>query len=151
VAVVGGAFLLAVRRAEARIHIEYDGSWRTPVVNGVDHILASGKPIGHRLPQHAEQIVATVAARAPDDEVLAGDGHQAERVIEFATGQLASVGGDAGTVEFQLEAAVEIELQGIGLRFTRWMRHLRPYLMRQVAEAYGSNGFEPGQFNGSAG
>jgi len=29
-------------------------------------------------------------------------------------------------VELKLEAAAEIKAQGIGLGFTRWMRHLRP-------------------------
>jgi hypothetical protein len=36
VAVVGGAFLLAMGRADARIHIEDDGPRRAPARNGVD-------------------------------------------------------------------------------------------------------------------
>lgn len=89
VAVAGGAFLIAMRRADcialdglAADDPAHRGITSQPV--GVVHLLVSGKPTEHRLAQHAEQIVATVAARAPVDEVLAGDGHQAERVIEFA-------------------------------------------------------------------
>jgi hypothetical protein len=70
--------------------------------------------------------VATVPARATVNQVLLRDGHQAERVIEFAIGQQASIGGDAGTVELQLEAAVEIEPDSIGFGFTRWLCHHRP-------------------------
>ena len=58
--------------------------------------------------------------------MLLRDGHQAERIVEFAIGQQARIGGDAGTVELKLEAAVEIGPQGIGLRFTRWLNHLQP-------------------------
>ncbi|MCW5747396.1 MAG: hypothetical protein KIT36_14505 [Alphaproteobacteria bacterium] len=57
--------------------------------------------------------------------MLTRDSHQAERVIEFAICKSSSIGDNAGTVELQLEVAVEIEPQSIGLRFTRWLNHLR--------------------------
>ena len=180
-AVVGGAFLIAMGRADTRIHIEHDGPQRAAAMNAVDplpgeigergkvliireplglepphlagrgrialdslaaddpahrritsqpvgvvDVLISGKPTEHRLAQHADQIVPTVPARAAVNQMLPRDGHQAERVIEFAIGQQSGIGGDAGTVELQLEAAVEIEPESIGFRFTRWMRHHRP-------------------------
>ena len=78
------------------------------------------------LAQHAFQIVATVPTRAAINQVLARDNHQTQRVIEFAIGQQAGIGGDARTVELQLEATVETGPQGIGLRFTRRLNHLRP-------------------------
>ena len=93
---------------------------------GVVDVLVSGKPTEHRLAQHAHQIVATVPARAPVNQVLLRDGHQAERVIELAIGQQSGIGGDARTVKLQLETAVEIEPEGIGFGFTRWLRHHRP-------------------------
>jgi len=54
------------------------------------------------------------------------DSHQAERIIEFAIGQQAGIGGHIETVELQLESAVEIKAQRIGFGFTRQMLHLRP-------------------------
>ena len=36
VAVVGGAFLIAMGRTDTRIHIEHDGRWRAAVTNAVD-------------------------------------------------------------------------------------------------------------------
>ena len=60
----------------------------------------------------------------------ASDGHQAERVVEFAIGEQACIGGDTRTVELQLEAVVEIEPESIGLGFTRWLRHHRLDPMR---------------------
>lgn len=69
--------------------------------------------------------MATVPTRAPIDQVLTRDGHQAERIIEFTIGQQSGIRGDAGTVELKLEAVVEIEPERIGLSFTRWLRHHR--------------------------
>jgi hypothetical protein len=70
--------------------------------------------------------VATVPARATVNQVLLRDGHQAERVIKLAIGQQSGIRGDARTVKLQLETVVEIEPEGIGLGFTRWLRHHRP-------------------------
>jgi hypothetical protein len=97
---------------------------------GVVDVFISGKPTEYRLAQHAYQIMPPVPARAAVNQVLARDGHQPERVIEFAIGQQAGIGGDTGTVELKLEAAVEIETQSIGLGFTRWLRHHRLDPMR---------------------
>ena len=72
------------------------------------------------------RIVATVAAGAAVNQMSVSNGHQAECVIKLAIGQQARVGGDARTVELELEAVVEIESQSIGLRFTRWLHHRRP-------------------------
>ncbi len=49
--------------------------------------------------------MATVAARAAFDQMLTWDVYQTERVIELAMGQQACIGGDAGAVELQFEAA----------------------------------------------
>ena len=58
-------------------------------------------------------------------QMLPRDVGQAERVIQLAIGQQPAIGGDAGTVELQLQTAVEIEPESIGFRFTRWVRHDR--------------------------
>ena len=76
--------------------------------------------------EYPARIMATVAARAPVNQVLVRDGHQAECVIKLAIGKQSGIEGNAGTVELQPEAAVEIEPQSIGFGFTRWLRHLRP-------------------------
>jgi hypothetical protein len=65
----------------------------------------------------------TVPARASISQILPRDYHQAEHVIQLAIGQQSCIGRDAGTVELQLETAVEIEPGGVGFRFTRWVRH----------------------------
>jgi hypothetical protein len=70
--------------------------------------------------------VATVPARAPINQVLLRDGHQPERIIEFAIGEQAGIGGDTRIVELKLEAVVEIEPNSIRLGFTRCLYHLRP-------------------------
>ncbi len=62
----------------------------TPQPVGVVDVLISGKPTEHRLAQHAHSM-ATVAACAPVNQMLLRDGHQAERVIEFAIGQQAGI------------------------------------------------------------
>jgi hypothetical protein len=56
-------------------------------------------------------------------QVLTRDLHQSEGIVQLAIGQQPCIGGDAGTVELQLETAVEIEAGGVGFRFTRWVRH----------------------------
>jgi len=73
------------------------------------------------------------------NQVLAGDSHQAERVIEFAMGQQAGIGSDAWTVELQLEAAVEIKAQGIGLASPAGCTICDPDPMRQDVASYGSH------------
>jgi hypothetical protein len=93
---------------------------------GVVDVLVSGKTTEYRLAQHADKIMPPVPPRATVNQVLLRDGHQAERVIEFAIGQQSGIGGDARTVELQLEAAVEIESESIGFGFTRWLRHHCP-------------------------
>ena len=156
VAVVGGTFLIAMRRTDTRIHIEHDGPQRamamsaidplpgetgergkvlvarqplglepphlagrgrvaldsvaadnpahrriTPQPVGVVVVFVSRKPTKHRLAQHTYQIMLPVPARAAVNQMSASDGHQAERVIEFAIGEQACIGGDTGTVELK--------------------------------------------------
>ena len=49
---------------------------------------------------------------------------QAEGIIEFAIGQQSGVGRDSGTVELQLQAAVEIQPQNSIFRFTHRVSHI---------------------------
>jgi hypothetical protein len=54
--VVGAAFLLAISRALARIHVEYDGLRRSPLMHLVDplarQIGEGGEPCAREWPQH---------------------------------------------------------------------------------------------------
>jgi hypothetical protein len=63
----------------------------------------------------------TVPARASLSQILPRDYHQAEHIIQLPERQQTSIRGDAGTVELQLEAPVEIEPRNVGFRFTRWV------------------------------
>lgn len=50
---------------------------------------------------------------------------QPERVIQFAVSEPSGVGGDPAAVEFQLQAAVEIDPKRNLIRFTRRVFHPR--------------------------
>jgi hypothetical protein len=50
---------------------------------------------------------------------------QPERVVQFAVSEQSGVGGDPAAVEFQLQAAVEIDPQRPVISFTRWVFHPR--------------------------
>ena len=101
------------------------------------------------MPSH--QIMPPVPARAAINQVLSRDVHKAERVIKLAIGQQSGIGGDAGTVELQLEATVEIEPESSAFRFTRWMHHHRLDPMRYDGESYSSIAIIAIQFCGPSG
>jgi hypothetical protein len=180
-AVVGAAFLLAVGRALARIHVEHNHPRRSPLVHlvdppagqigehgevllpaqplrleaahlagrsgkpgnrpvahhpahrriatqplGVVHVLVTGQPPEHRLPQQPDQQMPSVLAGACLGQSLASACGQSKNVVQFAIGQQSAIGGDHRTVELEPQAAVEIEPQRLGVRFTRRVRHRRP-------------------------
>jgi len=54
-----------------------------------------------------------------------GHGGEAEGIVQLAIREQAGVGRDPGAVEFELEAAVEGDPQGL-FRFTRRVRHPTP-------------------------
>ena len=93
----------------------------TEPVSVVD-ILVSGKATEHRLPQHPDQAVAAVLASARVGEHVTGHRAETEGLVEFTVGEQSGIGGDAGTVELQLETAVEIEPRSVRFRFTLWVR-----------------------------
>ena len=178
VAVPDAHLLLAMGRADARIHVEHDASRRTAAMNAVDplagkigerrevllrrqparleaphlarrcrrarsrlaaddpahrrimaqafgvvHILVSGKPPEHRLPQQPDQRMAAVLAGACVGEHVARHRAEAESVVEFAIGQQSGIGGDPGAMELELQPAVEIEPERAIDRFTRRVLH----------------------------
>jgi hypothetical protein len=67
-------------------------------------------------------VTAVPAAACIGEHVLR---HRAEdeRIVEFAIGQQAGVGGDAGAVKLELQVAVEIEPERTVDCFTRRVLH----------------------------
>jgi len=91
---------------------------------GIVHVLVSGQAAEHRLAQQARQQVARVLAAPQVRQRRPGDLGQAENIVQLAVGQEASVRGDLPAVEFQFQAAVEIDPQ-MGLSgFTRRVRRI---------------------------
>ena len=77
---------------------------------GVVDVLVTGEAAEHRLTQQAGQQVACVLASTAFRQDTAGQISEAERVIQFSVDQDAGIGGDAAAVEFQPQAAVELNL-----------------------------------------
>ncbi len=88
----------------------------------VVHVLVSGEPPEHGLPQHADQSMSAVLAGAGVGEALARHGAEAERVVEFAVGKQTSIGGHDRTAKLELQSAVEIEPERLA-SIPRRVRH----------------------------
>ena len=86
-------------------------------------VLIAGKPAEHGLAKQTSQQVAGVLAAAALRQHRTGEISEAERVIQFSVDQDAGIGGDAAAMEFQLQAAVEIDPQRAIIRFTHWVFH----------------------------
>src|SRR6266480_3621248 len=95
--IVGRPLLIAVGRADTRIHVENNCPRRLAAMNAVD---------------------------PPTGEI--GKLGQSESIIQFTEWQQTGIGSDVGTVQLQLETPVEIEPKSVRFRFTRWVRHDRP-------------------------
>ena len=93
---------------------------------GVVHVLVAGETAEHGLAELGEQRVAPVLPGARIGEEISSQRRQAKRVIEFPEREQAGVGGDGGAVEFELQAAVEIEPETSALAFTRRVAHPPP-------------------------
>ena len=66
-----------------------------------------------------------VLAAAAIEQLGDRDIGQPKRIIEFAVGEQAAVGGDPGAVKFELDPAVEIDPKRLRCRFTHRIRHDR--------------------------
>jgi hypothetical protein len=91
---------------------------------GIVDVFVAGEPAIDRLPQQAEQLVPDVPAAPGIREDRCGRRGQAKGVVQLAIGEQTGVGGDPGTVELELDAAVEGDPQRF-FRFTRRVRHPR--------------------------
>ena len=90
---------------------------------GIVHVLVSGKPTEHGLPQQTDQRMAAVLASARIGEHLTRQRGQPERIVKFAIGEQPSIGGHHGTAKLEHQAAVKIEPNSIRFRFTCQVRH----------------------------
>ncbi len=86
---------------------------------GVVDILVPGKPTEHRLAELCRQGVAVVPTGPAIGQHLRGHLGEAESIIQFTEGEQPGVRRDPGTMEFQLQAAVETDPQIGRFRFTR--------------------------------
>jgi hypothetical protein len=84
----------------------------------------TGKATEHRLARHAHQIVPTCSLYGyqPDAAPRWPSGRARH---QLAIGQQSGIGGNVGTVELPLEAAVGIEPESIESWFTRFLDHHR--------------------------
>jgi hypothetical protein len=80
---------------------------------GVVHILISGEPSKHRLPQQSDQRMAAVLPGPRIGEHVPGHCAETEGVVEFAVGQQPSIGRDARPSELKLPATVETEPESL--------------------------------------
>jgi hypothetical protein len=76
---------------------------------GIVDILIAGEPAEHRLAEQPYQQMSGVLAAPTFCQHGPGQIGQAECVIQFAVGKQAGVRGDAATMEYQPQTAVEIE------------------------------------------
>jgi hypothetical protein len=93
---------------------------------GVVHFLVAGEPTEHGLAELRDLGVAPVLPGARVVEDIGRQRRQAERVVEFPEREQASIRGDGRAVEFELQAAVEIEPETFPLAFTRRVIHPPP-------------------------
>ncbi len=103
---------LARRCCRARSRLAADDPAHRRIVAqtfGVVHVLVSGEPPEHGLPQQPDQRMATVPAGAGVSERAAHHHAEAEGVVEFTIGQQASIGRDDRTSKLERQSAVEIE------------------------------------------
>jgi hypothetical protein len=92
---------------------------------GVVHVLVAGEAAEHRLAKQPPDQVPNDPAAPRLGQNRPGQVGQSERVIQFAIGEQAGVRGDLAAVEFQLQAAVEIDPQRPRIRLTHRVGHDR--------------------------
>jgi hypothetical protein len=98
-------------------------SWVVAQTQRVVHVFVPGKPAEERLPQHADDGVTTILARAGISQKITGQRCQSKRIVEFAIGEQTCIRGNGRSAELHHDAAVEIESKNAAFGFTRWVRH----------------------------
>ena len=106
----------------AAVHYGANGRIMRQAISVV-RILIAGQSTGHRPTKQPSQQVAGVLATAALRQHCTCEISEAERVIQFSMDQDAGIGSGAAAVEYQLQAAVEIDPQNAINRFARWVFH----------------------------
>ena len=97
----------------------------TEVVGVVD-VLVACEAREDRLAQEADEAVATILTGASVGKSHRRHVGQAQSVVEFAVKQQTTVGTDGRFLERELDGAVELEPQRVGIRLTRRVRFQIP-------------------------
>ena len=92
---------------------------------GIVDVFVAGEPAVDRLAQQPRQMVPDVPAAPPLAECRSAHRGQAKRVVQLAIGEQAAVRSDPGTVELELDPAVEGNPKRL-VRFTGRVRHSGP-------------------------
>jgi hypothetical protein len=90
-----------------------------PKPHGIVDVLVPSQSPEHGLSEHADQAVPAVFAGSLVSQPFAGQLRKAKRIVEFAIGEQPGVRCHDRTVKLERQPAVEIEPQGIAVRFTR--------------------------------
>jgi hypothetical protein len=93
-----------------------------PQALGIIHVFVSGKATKYRLPEQPGQCAPTILASSCVGQNITRHRRQSEHVVEFTACQQSCIGRDHGTAKLQHQAAVEIEPNNVGFRFTRRVR-----------------------------
>ena len=90
---------------------------------GVVHVLVARQPTEHRLAKQPAKGVARVLAASAVEEFHDRDLAEPQHGVQLTVGEQAAVRGDPGTVEFELDSAVESGSQRQRSDFTRRVLH----------------------------
>ena len=91
-------------------------------------VLLAGETTENRLTNEARLFVADIPATSTIAEHGCGEIRETKRAVQLTIRYQASVGRDAGTVELELDPAVEAQPQMRLLAFTLRVRHSTPAL-----------------------
>ena len=113
-----------LRHGPATDDPQHGGIMRQPV--SIVHVLVSGEPPEDRLANLGSQRVAAVLTGPWVGENRSGQVCQAKGIIEVPKGEQPSIGRHLRTVEFQLQAGIERDLENGPAFVTRYTVHLQP-------------------------
>jgi hypothetical protein len=96
---------------------------------GVVHVVVPAKASKHRLTELPRHVVPSVLAGTAVFEKFPDHLGQAKGIVKLPIGEQSGVRRDLGTVEFKLQAAVEIDPQMGGSGYTRRVTRGSPVVM----------------------
>ena len=103
---------------------------------GVIHVLITGQPSEHGLPQHAHQRMAAIPASARLGENFGRHRGKTERVAEFSIREQSGVRGQHSSTKLKHQAAVEIDPERPIVRFPAGCVIREPSMCDKVPAKY---------------